>query len=52
MITIMSLLKEQVGTILEVYEDNNYEGEISDIDEITLFFDTISGDYLQSKKME
>lgn len=29
--------KGQVGTILEVYEDNNYKVEISDKDGITLF---------------
>ncbi|TDL82082.1 DUF4926 domain-containing protein [Peribacillus frigoritolerans] len=39
--------KGQVGTILEVYEDNNYEVEISDKDGITLFLGAISGDYLQ-----
>ncbi|OAS85101.1 DUF4926 domain-containing protein [Metabacillus litoralis] len=42
--------KGQVGTILEVYEDNNYEVEISDKDEITLFLGAISGDYLQQKR--
>lgn len=39
------LTKGQVGTILEVYEDNNYEVEISDKDGITLFLVAISGDY-------
>ncbi|KKI91818.1 hypothetical protein WQ54_12660 [Bacillus sp. SA1-12] len=42
--------KGQVGTILEVYEDNNYEVEISDKDGITLFLGTISGDYLPQKR--
>lgn len=41
--------KRQVGTILEVYEDNDYEVEISDKDGITLFLGAISGDYLQQK---
>lgn len=44
---IEGIIKGQVGTILEVYDDNNFEVEICDINGITLFLGALSRDFLE-----
>ncbi|WML46139.1 DUF4926 domain-containing protein [Neobacillus sp. PS3-40] len=40
--------KGQIGTILEVYDDNYFEIEICDSNGITLFLGALSRDFLEA----
>ncbi|WML56253.1 DUF4926 domain-containing protein [Neobacillus sp. PS2-9] len=44
---IEGIYKGQIGTILEVYDDNHFEVEISDNNGITLFLGALSRDFLE-----
>jgi hypothetical protein len=41
------ITKGQIGTILEVYDDNHFEVEICDSNGITLFLGALSRDFLE-----
>lgn len=41
------ITKRQIGTILEVYEDNHFEVEICDSEGITLFLGALPKDILK-----
>ncbi|WP_369075774.1 DUF4926 domain-containing protein [Neobacillus bataviensis] len=41
------IYKGQIGTILEVYDDNHFEVEINDSNGITLFLGAFSRDSLE-----
>lgn len=44
---IEGIIKGQIGTILDVYDDNHFEIEICDDYERTLFLVTLSKDFLE-----
>ncbi|MFF2450298.1 DUF4926 domain-containing protein [Neobacillus sp. NPDC058068] len=44
---IEGITKGQIGTILEVYDDNHFEVEICDSNGITLFLGALSRDFLE-----
>ncbi|MBS4172804.1 DUF4926 domain-containing protein [Bacillus sp. FJAT-49736] len=44
---IEGIYKGQIGSILEVYDDNHFEVEISDSNGITIFLGALSRDFLE-----
>ena len=44
---IEGITKGQIGTILEVYDENHFEVEICDSNGITLFLGALSRDFLE-----